>query len=65
MHHEVGVRVGDRVTHLQQELYARRGAKAPGARIGVNGNAVDELEDQVGLAGSRDAGVEQVRDVGM
>ncbi len=63
VHDQVGVRVGDRRQHVEEQPHARLDAQAPRVAVAVDALAVDVLEHQVRLAVRRDAGVDQLRDV--
>ena len=59
----MGVREG--VEDLQHQLHPVVGGEVAPVRELVDGVAIDVFKDQVGLAGGRDAGVEQPGDPGV
>ncbi len=63
MHHQVGVRMGDRLRDLEEQPQALAHAQSVAAAVGVDALAFDEFERQVGLAVVGHAGVVQPRDV--
>ena len=65
MHDQVGVRVGDRRLHVEEQADARLDAEPLLVAEAVDVPALDVLEHEVRLAGGRDAGVDEARDVRM
>ena len=51
MDDEVGVRVGDGVGHLQEQLEPRLDAERPLGGVAIDARALDVLEDEKRLAG--------------
>ena len=62
MHHEVRVGVGNSGQDAQKQTDPRRDVEATIVTVDVDVLAFDVLEDDIGLAGWRDAGVDQVGD---
>ncbi len=60
---QVGVGVRDRRLDVQEQADARLDAEPLVVAVAIDVLAVDVLQHQVGLPGSRDAGVDQPRDV--
>jgi hypothetical protein len=56
---------GDGLEHVEKQFETCLDAQPLLVAIAVDGLAVDVLEDEIGLAGWRHAGVDQVRDVRM
>ena len=65
MDDQVGVRVGDGIEHVEEQAEPRLDAERALVAVAVDGLAVDVLEHEIGLAGLRDAGVDEVGDVRM
>ena len=65
MQDQVAVRVRHRREHVEEEPHPGVDAELPVAAPAIDGRALDVLENQIGLAAVRDAGIEQPGDVRM
>ncbi len=65
VHDEIGMSMGDGCQHVEKEPQARLGAEPAIVTVAIDALAIDVLEHEVGLAGRRHAGIDQVRDVRM
>ena len=63
VHHQVGVRMGHGVADLHEQRQALAQRRRPHCAPSVQGLSVHPFQRQVGLAGGRDAGVVQARNV--
>src|SRR5262249_22128282 len=65
MHDQVGVGVGDRFQNVKKQPQAGTDVKLLQITIAIDVIAFDVLKHQIGLAGTRYTGVDQVGDIGM
>ena len=65
VHHQVAVRVADRVQHLQEQHHALAQAQLARVAPAVDRHAVDPLHHEIRLALCADAAVQQGGDIGM
>lgn len=65
VHDQIGVRVNDRIRHLQEEDEAFVDGEAVVVGVAIDRDAVHVLQHQIGLPGLGNPGVEQAGDVRM
>ena len=65
MHDEAGMRMCYCLQYVKKQTYARFDPKLLLVAIVVDASAFNVLKHEIGLSGSGDPGIEQLRDVGM